>query len=248
MARQLAERTHDPMNLVSISYYQGCLALALALGQAEEGCRILEESIPLADAFAPIYGARLRCLLAEAAVRRADLTQARRWVDDTVAQPLVDRLDLARARCRLARARGGHHLARQLADEGLESARRCGAQLVVVDFLELLGVLAADRERCVEAGRLLGAAGRGRQRLGYVPFVMDRRDVAATIERIEAALGPSGRSAAWSVSGRGFLPRRGRRLRPPGTRPARPPRLRLGQFDSDGAIGGRARRRRSDQR
>ena len=69
-ARGLAEQTHDRVNVVSICYYQGLLALAL--GQHEEGCRILEEAIPVADAFAPIYGARLRSLLAEVLVRRAD--------------------------------------------------------------------------------------------------------------------------------------------------------------------------------
>ena len=73
-ARELAERTYDRVNVVSICYYQGLLALAL--GEHEEGCRILEEAIPVADAFAPIYGARLRSLLAEAFIRRADPDRA----------------------------------------------------------------------------------------------------------------------------------------------------------------------------
>ena len=103
-ARDLAERTHDRVNVVSICYYQGLLALAL--GELEEGCRILEASIPVADAFAPIYGARLRSLLAEAFVRRAEPNRARNWLDDALAQPLTDQLDLARARSRVARARG----------------------------------------------------------------------------------------------------------------------------------------------
>jgi DNA-binding CsgD family transcriptional regulator len=143
-------------------------------------------------------GARLRCLLAEAAVRSADLADARRWLDDAVAQPLADRLDLARARCRVARARGDHRLACQLGDEGLELARRCGARFLVLDFLELLALLAADRERYVEAGRLLGAATTERERSGYARFAVDQPDVDLALRKIEATLGPSGLAAAWS--------------------------------------------------
>ena len=196
-ARELAERTHDRVNVVSISYYQGLLALAL--GEHEEGCRILEEAIPVADAFAPIYGARLRSLLAEAFVRRADPNRARNWLDDALRQPLTDQLDLARARSRVARARGDLDRARQLAGEGLEWARRCGALIRLVDFIELLAVLAADSERYVEAGRLLAAASKERERLGYVRFAVDQPDVEVAMAKIEAALGGPGLEAAWSA-------------------------------------------------
>ncbi len=196
-ARELAERTHDRVNVVSICYYQGLLALAL--GEHEEGCRILEQAIPVADAFAPVYGARLRCLLAEAFVRRADPNRARNWLDDALGQPLTDQLDLARARSRVARARGDLDRARQLAGEGLEWARRCGAQIRLVDFIELLAVLAADSERYVEAGRLLAAASKERERLGYVRFAVDQLDVEVAMAKIEAALGGPGLVAAWSA-------------------------------------------------
>ena len=98
----------------------------------------------------------------------------------------------------MARARGDTSLAWELADEGLETSRRRGAQLFVVDFLELVGLLAADTERSTEAARLLAAAATERERLGYIRFVPDQAEVDATMRRVEAALGPSGLAAATS--------------------------------------------------
>jgi ATP/maltotriose-dependent transcriptional regulator MalT len=155
-ARRLAERTGDDMDLVGIGCDQG--ALAMARGQGEEARRALEEVVPAADAFQPIYAARARCLLAEVAVHRGDRAEARRLLDDALALPLADQLFHAtRAQARLARARGDQHLAAKLADEGLGSSHRAGAQLLVVDFLELAALLAADTEMYTEAGRLLAS-------------------------------------------------------------------------------------------
>ena len=151
------------------------------------------------------------------------------------------------SQARLARARGDHHRALELADEGLDSARRSGAQLLVVDFLELLALLAAGTERYIEAGRLLGAVARERERLGYVRFVFDQPDVEVAVGKIESGLGRLGlggrfvRGARLSVDEAVDYARRGRGR-------ARPSQLGVGQFDPDGAKGGRARRRRSDQR
>ena len=149
-ARELAERTHDDVNLGDICGWQG--ALALALGQEAEGCRVLVEAAALADHFRPVTGARIRCLLAEAAIRRGDLVEAGRWLDEALELPSARQLALVvRAQARLARAKGDLQRALQLADEGLGSARPSGAQLLVVDFLELLAFLAADNGRYVEA-------------------------------------------------------------------------------------------------
>jgi uncharacterized protein HemY len=96
----------------------------------------------------PVYAARSRCLLAEAAVRRADLAEAKRWLAKARAMPLADQLFHAtRAHARLARARGDHHQAWELADQGVEPGWRSGARLLAVDFLELLGLLAGDVDR-----------------------------------------------------------------------------------------------------
>jgi len=194
-ARQLAERTHDDRNLGDVCHWQG--AVALALGQEEEGCRALEEAVPLADAFRPITGARVRCLLAEAAVRRAELAEARRWLAEALAMPSPGPL-ASRAQARLARAIGDHHRAWELAQEGLGSAHGSGSRLLVIDFLELLALLSVDGERYLEAGHLLGAAVSERERTGYVRFVFDRADVDVATAKIEAALGTSGLTAALS--------------------------------------------------
>ena len=194
-ARQLTERTHDDRNLGDVRHWQG--ALALALGQENEGCRALEEAVPLADAFRPICGARIRCLLAEAAVRRGDLAVARRWLDEALAMPSPGPR-ATRAQARLARAAGDHHRAWELAEEGLGSAHGSGSRLLVIDFLELLALLSVDAKRYLEAGHLLGAAATERQRTGYVRFVPDQADVDVAMAKIEAALGASGLAAALS--------------------------------------------------
>ncbi|MGO9657846.1 MAG: helix-turn-helix transcriptional regulator, partial [Acidimicrobiales bacterium] len=195
-ACESAECTHDDVNLGDIRGWQG--ALALALGQDQEGCRFLEEALPLCDGFRPVTGARVRCLLAEAAVRRGDLAEARRWLDEISASPWAEPLLATRARARLARARGDHHVAWELAAGGVDAARRSGAQLLAIDFLEIVALLAADAERYVESGRLLAAATTQRARLGYARFPVDQQEVDAATEKLEAALGLPGLAAATS--------------------------------------------------
>lgn len=58
--------------------------------------------------------------------------------------------------------------------------------------------LAADADRYLGAGRLLGAATQERERLGYVRFAVDQADVALAMGKMEAALGASGLTVAWS--------------------------------------------------
>jgi DNA-binding CsgD family transcriptional regulator len=195
-ARELAEGTHDYVSLGDICTWQG--ALALALGQDEDGRQVLERAIPVVDAFVPTSGARARCLLAELAVRKGDLTEAQRWLEGTLTLPKADQLLATRAQARLARAKGDARLAWELADEGLQLGLRSGTQLVVVDFLELLALVAAGTERFVEAGRLLSAATTERKRLGYARFAVDQPDVDLALGSVEAALGTSGLAAAWS--------------------------------------------------
>ncbi|MGO9658049.1 MAG: helix-turn-helix transcriptional regulator [Acidimicrobiales bacterium] len=195
-ARELAVRTHDDLNLVAILCDQG--ALALALGQDDQARRALEDVLPQADRVQPVYAARNRCLLAEAAVRRGDLAEALHWLDRARASPLAELFHTTRAQARLARAKGDHHRAWELADGGLESARGSGARLLVVDFLELLALVVAGTGKYVEAGRLLASASTERERLGYVRFPVDQPDVEMGMVQIEAALGPTGLGAAWS--------------------------------------------------
>jgi DNA-binding CsgD family transcriptional regulator len=196
-ARELADRTHDDVNLGDICGWQG--ALALALGKEAEGCRILEEAVAFADPFRPVTGARIRCILAEAAIRRGDLVEAGRWLDEALELPLARQLALVmRAQARLARAKGDYQRAWQLADQGLGSAHPSGAQLLAVDFLELLALLDADTGRYLEAGRLLGAVATERERLGYARFAGEQLDVELIMGNIGSALGNSSFAAASS--------------------------------------------------
>ncbi len=196
-ARRLAERSHDNSYLGLLRCDQAILALAR--GQDEEGYRALEEAPSFGDTVMRPYAvARARCHLAEAAARRGDLAAAQLHLDEIGVLAVQDEPLALRAQARVARARGDTSLAWELADEGLETSRRRGAQLFVVDFLELVGLLAADTERSTEAARLLAAAATERERLGYIRFVPDQAEVDAAMRRVEAALGPSGLAAATS--------------------------------------------------
>ena len=195
-ARQLAERTHDEVNLGDICGWQG--ALSIALGHEEEGCRILEEAIPVSDAYRPATGARIRCLLAEAAVRA--LTWPRPGVGWTT--PWRCRWPV-KWRWRQERKHAWRGPEETIIGPGASPTRAScrhvvPAALLVVDFLELLALLSAGTERYIEAGRLLGALARERERLGYARSAAEQPEVDLEIGRIEAALGPSRFAAAWS--------------------------------------------------
>ena len=194
-ARRLAERAHDNLNLGVLRCDQAMLAFAR--GQDEEGYRALEGALPFEGTVLQDHASvRAHCHLAEAAARRDDLAEAQGHLNEIRAVTPQDKPLAVRAQARVARARGDTSLAWELAEEGLETARRRGAQLFVVDFLELVALLAVDAERLTEAARLLAATTAERERLGYVRFVPDEGDVEAALRRLERALGPSGLAAA----------------------------------------------------
>ena len=192
-ARRLAERQHDYLNLPTIYGYEGLLALGR--GDEHQGARILEAANPVADAFLPARGVVNRTLLAESAIRRSDLTEARRWIDEAMARPGSGRsVWVLRARARLARSQGDPQRAWEIAVEGLEAALVGRVQLLVIDLLELLASIAAETDRHLDAARLLDLAERERTRLGYAPFAYDRLEADATRRAIDAALGAEGGS------------------------------------------------------
>ncbi len=105
-ARELAERIHNYVDLAGILCDQG--ALALASGELDRARQFLEEALQWAGRVEPVFAARSRCLLAEVAVRRAELAEAQSWLDEAVASPLADQLFHAtRAQARLAPRKGG---------------------------------------------------------------------------------------------------------------------------------------------
>jgi predicted ATPase/DNA-binding CsgD family transcriptional regulator len=196
-ACRLAERGLSNSDLGLLRCDQAILALAR--GQDEEGYRALQDAPSFGDTVLQPYAvARASCHLAEVAARRGDPAGAQLHLDEIRVLAVQDEPLAVRAQARVARARGDTSLAWELADEGLETARRRGAQLFVVDFLELAALLATDAERSTEAARLLAAATAEREHLGYVRFVPDQAEVDAATRKLEVALGSSGLAAATS--------------------------------------------------
>ena len=243
-ARQLAERTHDDANLGDIRHWQG--ALALALGHDDEGCRALEEAVPMTDPFRPITGARIRCLLAEAAIRRADLAESRRWLDEALAMPSPGPLA-----CERPGPPGPGH---RRPPPGLGAGRGGPRLRPPLRFAalghRLLGATGAARGRRREVPRSGPPARRRCRRApadGIRPF---RARPGRCRRRHGQDRGGAGRLELGrrSVKGSGPVGRPSRRLRPPGTRPARPPQRRVGQPDTHRAKGGRPGRARPEQR
>ena len=90
---------------------------------------------------------------------------------------------------------GAEHLAR----EATVQWHQCGDRMDACDGIELLGVLAAARERHTDAARLLAAAGAARRPLGYLaPGFTANRDAAAhAISQARHILGDDRFTQAW---------------------------------------------------
>lgn len=155
----------------------------------------MEAANPVADAFLPVVGALNRALLAEAAIRRSDLAEAKRWIDEALAmRGGEENLWVLRARAQLARAKGDPHRAWEIAGKGLEAAFGGGVQLLTIDFMELIASIAVGIDRHLDAARLLGVSERERSRLGYTAFAVDQLEAEVTRTAIDAALGAGGRA------------------------------------------------------
>ena len=103
----------------------------------------------------------------------------------------------------------------------LQMFRRFGMKAFLVESLELVGLLAADRESFTEAARLLASAEAGRRLLTYVRFPVDRRSYESDLARVTDALGDGfafvwdeGLSMSLEEAADHTLRRRGERRRP----------------------------------
>ena len=196
-ARRLAEPAHENSSLGLLCCDQAILALGR--GQDEEGYRALKEAPSFGDAIMRPYVVAARWLLSGRSGRppgrpgRGPAPLGRNW---GVGCP--GRAVSPQGSSPGGPGTGGHIVGLGAGRRGLGDARRRGAQLLVVDFLELVGLIAADAERSTEAARLLAAAVTERERLGYIRFVPDHAEVDAAMRRVGAALGPSGLAAATS--------------------------------------------------
>jgi len=95
--------------------------------------------------------------------------------------------------------------AEHLAREATAAWHRCGGRMGACDGIELLGVLAAARERFADAARLLAAADAARQPLRYLTpgFTANRSAAARAASQARQALGDDRFTQAWE-EGRGL--------------------------------------------
>jgi len=89
--------------------------------------------------------------------------------------------------------------AERMVREATVQWQRCGDQMAACDGIELLGVLAAARERFPDAARLLAAADAARQLLQYLApgFTADRAAAAAAASQARHVIGEDRFTQAW---------------------------------------------------
>ncbi|ORW32016.1 transcriptional regulator [Mycobacterium paraense] len=144
-------------------------------------------------------GAAIVNPMADVALARGDLVEARRWADQQVAASAG--WHLARAlttRARISIAKGEPDQAERDAHKALGCAAECQAHLAVPDILECLGRLAADGLSHRDSARLFGAADRIRHRIGVVRFRIHDADHERTLAALRDTMGEQDFDAAWA--------------------------------------------------
>ena len=144
---------------------------------------------------APIESA----LIAQMALARGDLADARRWVDDGIAATSGWTLMSAlTTRARVAIAEGESELAERDARDALACCAGVKAYLGVPDILEVLAGLVGDAGSHNEAARLFGAADGIRQRTGEVRFRIYQTGYEASVEALRNTMDNKDFDAAWA--------------------------------------------------
>ena len=161
---------------------------------ADGGCRV--ESVM----FVPAALAALACMRAIAGDEStaADaVTEARAELGGR--RQVITAAALNYAEGVMAWHRGELAAAEHLAREATVQWHRCSDRMDACDGIELLGVLAAARERYPDAARLLAAAGAGRQPLQYLApgFTANRGAADRAISQARHALGDDRFTQAW---------------------------------------------------
>jgi predicted ATPase/class 3 adenylate cyclase/DNA-binding CsgD family transcriptional regulator len=137
--------------------------------------------------------------MAEVALARGDLVEARRWADEAVSMTAGWHLSLAlMTRARVALADKNPGSAERDLHEALHSAAEVGAHLVVPDLLECLARVVGGDGSHHEAARLCGAAEAVRGRGAAVRFKIYDSDHEATVVTLRDALGDNAFDAAWT--------------------------------------------------
>jgi hypothetical protein len=137
--------------------------------------------------------------MAEVALARGDLLEARRWADEAVSLTAGWHLSLAlmtRARVSIADKNPGS--AERDLHQALHSAAQVDAYLVVPDLLECLARVAGGDGDHRHAARLCAAAEAIRDRTGVVRFKIYDADHEATVAVSRDALGDNASDDAWT--------------------------------------------------
>ena len=187
---------NGPMAEARLAAARGDSAAAVgALRRAGDGGRRVGSVM-----FVPAALAALACMAAIA----GDQAAAAAAVAETRAELGGRRQAITLAALRYAEGvmawhRGELAAAEHLAREAIVQWHRCCDRMAACDGIELLGVLAAARERFADAARLLAAADAARQSLRYLApgFTANREAAARTASQARHALGDDRFTQAW---------------------------------------------------
>ena len=201
-ARTAAEAALDIAAVLS-GFYPGVSYGFLAIAHLAEGsidacapaCKTASNLLRMQ----PTAGGMFVYALAEVALTRRDLAEARQIADEAVSTTKGWHLATAlRTRARVALAQ--RELEQSEADA--HAALACAADLhaygCVADTLECLGRLAAEAESYPEATRLLGAAEAMRRRTGEVRFKVYDADFETTVAVLRKAMSEEDFESAWA--------------------------------------------------
>ncbi len=185
--------------------------LAVAAGQGEAAAAALRLVVDRGAAIATVMFtpaalaalARLAAIAGDESGAAAAVEQARRALRGR--HEKITEASLTYAEGILAWRRGELADAEQVIRTAVRQWHGCGDRMAASDGIELLGVLAAARERFTDAARLLGAADAARGRLGYLApgFTADRGAAGRAVGEVRGALGEEGFAAA-REQGRGL--------------------------------------------
>jgi predicted ATPase/DNA-binding CsgD family transcriptional regulator len=175
---------------------RGDLAAAVgALRQAADGGRRVGSVM-----FVPAALANLACMAAIAGDRATAATAvAEAHAELGGRRQVITLAALGYAEGVMAWHRGELAAAERLVREATVHWHRGSDRMDACDGIELLGVLAAARERHADAARLLAAADAARRPLQYLApgFTADRQAAARAISQARHALGDDGFAQAW---------------------------------------------------
>ena len=140
--------------------------------------------------------------LAQVALARGELTEARRCADDAVSAARGVHLMLALAtRARVALAQNDPDQAERDAHAALTLAAKLKGYLVIPDVLECLATLAVGGGAYRDAARYFGAAEQLRDRAGQVRFSIYDAAHDTTVTRLREAMGDSAFEESWTEGG-----------------------------------------------